>query len=209
MLVYLLWMIEKSTWFCIEQSNSVILFYFVQVITGHNEVVAKVMFLHMCVILFTGGLQAGCPGTRQTPHQAGRTPRDQADTPPDQADTPPGPDRHPRTRQTPPWTRQTPPRPGRHPPRPGRHPPRDQTDTPGPGRHPPGPGRHPPRPGRYPPRPGRPPDQADTSLGQADTPRWEEYCSIRSMSGRYASYWNAFLFVQDDFVNKHWIDNGQ
>ena len=44
-----------------------------------------------------------------------------------------------------------------------------------------------------------PPDQADTPPGpgrpprdHADPPR-EEDCSIRSMSGRYASYWNALL----------------
>ena len=75
--------------------------------------------------------------------------------------------------QTPPWqgehpptgTRQTPPRPFRHPPG-TRQTPLDQADT--------------------------PPDQADTPPDQADTPR-EEDCSIRSMSGRYASYWNAFL----------------
>ena len=90
---------------------------------------------------------------------------------------------------TPPWTRQTPPI--RH------HPPRTrQTTPPGPGRHPPdqtpprsdtppGPGRHPPRSDttpwiRHPPRPGRPPPR------EADS-------SIRSTSGRYASYWNAFL----------------
>ena len=48
------------------------------VITGRNEVVAKVMFLHMCVILFTGGcLQAGrtpWPGRENPPGQTGRTP---------------------------------------------------------------------------------------------------------------------------------------
>ena len=65
-----------------------------------------------------------------------------------------------------PWTRQTPPRPGRHPPDQAPSPPRDWTDTPQ-TRHPPGPGRH-------------PPQEADSS--------------IRSTSGRYASYWNAFLF---------------
>ena len=37
-----------------------------------------------------------------------------------------------------------------------------------------------------PPGPGRPPPD------QGDPPR-EEDCSIRSMSGRYASYWNAIL----------------
>ena len=64
---------------------------------------------------------------------------------------------------------------------PGADTPPDQADT-----IPPGPGRPPPRPGRPPPdqadpaRPGRPPREADFS--------------IRSTSGRYASYWNAFLF---------------
>ena len=61
-------------------------------LTGRNEVVAKVMFLHVCVILFTGGREV-----------LGRSPRTRQTPPPDQADTPPG-------------TRQTPPRPGRHPP---------------------------------------------------------------------------------------------
>ena len=88
-------------------------------ITGRNEVVAKVMFLQVCVCPQGGGC-----------------------LPQDQADTPAGPGRHP-------------------PPGPGRHPPWDQTETP------PGPGRHP------------PPREADSS--------------IRSTSGRYASYWNAFL----------------
>ena len=58
----------------------------------------------------------------------------------------------------------------------------------------------PPRTRQTPPRPGRPPrDQADTSRtrqtppDQADTPR-EADSRIRSTSGRYASYWNAFFF---------------
>ena len=70
----------------------------------------------------------------------------------------------PRNRENPPGTRQTPPSPRT------RQTPRDQGDPLGPGRHPPGPGR--------PPR--APPQEADSS--------------IRSTSGRYASYWNAFLF---------------
>ena len=61
-----------------------------------------------------------------------------------------------------------------------------------------------------PPDQGEPPwDQADTPQDQGEPPRDqgepptpvpgrhpppEEDCSIRSMSGRYASYWNAFLF---------------
>ena len=78
-------------------------------ITGRNEVVAKVMFLQVCVWPQGGrvsaSVHAGMPD------------------PPDQAD-PPGPSRHPppppdqadtqRTRQIPPQTRQTPP--CRHPP---------------------------------------------------------------------------------------------
>ena len=66
--------------------------------TGRNEVVAKVMFLHVCVILFTGGVSG------QTPLGPGRHP--------------PGPGRHP-----PGPGRENPPRPGRPPPGPGRQPP--------------------------------------------------------------------------------------
>ena len=66
---------------------------------GRNEVVAKVMFLHVSVILLTGGLQAppdrenpppqqvGTPQTRQTP-PAGRTPWQRG--PPQTRNTPPG-----------------------------------------------------------------------------------------------------------------------
>ena len=53
-------------------------------------------------------------------------------------------------------------------------------------RQPPGPGTHP------------PPDQAPIPLEQTpwtrQTPPREAHFSIRSTSGRYASYWNAFLF---------------
>ena len=70
----------------------------------------------------------------------------------------------------------------------GRTPPPDQADPPGPGRppwtreNPPAPGRPPTHQGEPPPRPGRPPKEADSR--------------IRSMSGWYASYWNAFLFYE-------------
>ena len=92
-------------------------------VTGRNEVVAKVMFLQVCVCPRGGGgrvsasVHAGMP----YPPASGRPPRDQTD--------PPGPGRHPpRTKQTPPrpdrntplGTRQTPPRPGQTPPGPGR-----------------------------------------------------------------------------------------
>ena len=111
----------------------------IDLITGRNEVVAKVIFLHLSVILLTEGGGGVCQGepplagrtppqTRETPPRTRETPLDKAD-PPDQADPPPGPGRPPS-----PWTRQAPPA----------------------------------------------PREADSS--------------IRSTSGRYASYWNAFLF---------------
>ena len=122
------------------------------------------MFLHMCVILFTGGSPGSPPCTGRTPPDlAGRTP-------PDQADPPPGPDR-----ENPPWTWQG-------------EPPQDLA-----GRTPPGPGRETPQDlaGRTPPTP----------------PRWEEDCIIRSMSGRYASYWNAFLFYKGKELNENYQRN--
>ena len=91
-------------------------------VTGRNEVVAMVMFLHVSVILSTGGvLQAGRPpGTRQTPPpQLGEPPLWLGDHPPRTRQTP----------QTPPWL--------------GDHPPRDQADPPG-WENPPRLGDHPP-----------------------------------------------------------------
>ena len=89
------------------------------IFTGRNEVVAKVMFLHVSVILLTGGgLQAGRPPqNRQTPSGPGReTPPRNRQTPPDQAGRPP-PDQAGRTPppdqagRPPPRTRQTTPSP--------------------------------------------------------------------------------------------------
>ena len=68
------------------------------------------------------------------------------------------------------------------------------TPPPRPGRQPPGPGRQPPGPGRHPPPEQTPPDQADYPPPGSRPPRQAD-SSIRSTSGRYASYWNAFLFV--------------
>ena len=62
-------------------------------ITGRNEVVAKVMFLQVCVCPRGGGCLPQCMLGCQTPPGPG-TPPDQADIPPDQAD-PPGPGRQP------------------------------------------------------------------------------------------------------------------
>ena len=39
-----------------------------------------------------------------------------------------------------------------------------------------------------------PPDQRQTPLG-ADTPPHSACWEIRATSGRYASYWNAYLFI--------------
>ena len=78
----------------------------------------------------------------------------------------------------PPWDQADTPRDQADTPRTGRTA-RDQADTPGTRQTPPT-GRTPPGPGRHPSGPGIPPRGED--------------CSIRSMSGRYASYWNAFLY---------------
>ena len=95
-------------------------------ITSRNEVVAKVMFLHVSVILLTGGGLPQCMlGSPQE---------------------------------------QTPPRP----------------DPPG--------NRHPPE--QTPPQSRHPPEQ--THPQSRHTP--EADSGIQSMSGWYASYWNAFLF---------------
>ena len=119
--------IEMSS--CFRYKNSPLSTF---LITGRNEVVAKVIFLHVSVIHSVhrgeGVCLSACWDTT--------TPRDQADpprtrqttTPLDQADHhPPGPGRPPPRPGRPPWTRQTP---------------QDQADHPQPGR---------------PPRPGRPP----------------------------------------------------
>ena len=82
----------------------------------------------------------------------------------------------------PPWTRHTPPDQA-HTPR--SRPPQTRHTTPRPGTPPPGPGTPP-----TPPEQTHPPTR-HTPLEQA--PR-EADTSIRSMSGQYASYWNAFLF---------------
>ena len=112
------------------------------IITGRNEVVANVMFLHVCVILFTGG--GGCL-RRTTPS------RDQADTPRRPMRTPPGPGRPPTTNENPPsedqgeppGTRENPPGTRENPPT-KENPPRTRENPPRPGRTPPEPGRHPP-----------------------------------------------------------------
>ena len=85
----------------------------IYIITGRNEVVAKVMFSQVSVIhsVHRGGSPENPPG-RENP-RAGRTPPSR--------ENPPGRENPPRTRQTPP------PVPGRLPWGPGRPPPRKKT----------------------------------------------------------------------------------
>ena len=60
--------------------------------------------------------------------------------------------------------------------------------------YPPGTRETPLGPGRPPPGPGRPPGTRQTPSGPGRPPR-EADSSIRSTSGRYASYWNTFLLA--------------
>ena len=78
----------------------------------------------------------------------------------------------------------------------GCQPPPDQADSPLVPEIPPTRQTHPPPPG-----PGRPPWDQRPPLDQR--PPQEADASIRSMSGQYASYWNAFLFGEcsDNSVN--------
>ena len=114
------------------------------------------------------------PPVQVHPHEPG-TPPSWAGTPPRTRYTPPGPSTHPPGPGTPPRTRYTPwagtPPRTRYTPQDQVHPPWDQVHPPGTRYTPPGPGT--------PPRPGTPPSSAC----------WE----IWATSGRYASYWNAFL----------------
>ena len=180
-------------------------------VTGQNQVLAKVIFLHLSVILLTGGStwpgtplqtrqvhpppdQVHPPRTRQVhPPRTGRY------TPWDQAGTPPSPTRqvHPLDQAgTPPQTRYTPPGPGRYTPSP-----QDQAGTPPQNRqvHPPGTRQvhPPPQPGRYtpwdqvgtpPPGPGRytpPQEQQTPEYGQRSAgthPTGMHSCYLRFLS---------------------------
>ena len=147
-------------------------------ITGRNEVVAKVIFLHLSVILFTGGVSAsvhaGIPPLEQTPNREQTPP--QSRHPPITRSRPPRANTLPPPEQTtPPGSRHTPPG-SRQPPLGADNPPWEQTHTPLEADTPPE---------QIPPW-SRPPG--------ADTPPRKADSSIWSTSGRYASYWNAFLF---------------
>ena len=122
------------------------------IITGRNEVVAKVIFLHLSVIhsVHRGGVCFSACWDNTPPG---------ADTPLEQTPSP-GAD--------PPWSRH----PRSRPPR-SRHP-TEQTP------------------------PEQTPFGADIPLGLSTPPR-EADSGIRSTSGQYASYWNAFLFMKCTF----------
>ena len=136
------------------------------IFTGRNEVLAKVMFLHVCVILFTGGGYL----TRQPPPGPGRNPPR-----PD----PPGTRPLPRPGRNLPWTRGPDLPPGTRPPQTREEPPsQTRQDPPGPGKNPPSPG------------PETPPNPRTR---QEPLPPRTADSGIRSTFGRYASYWNAFL----------------
>ena len=120
---------------------------------------AKVIFLHLSVILLTGGCTWSGPGGCTWSGPGGCTWSGPGGT----WQTPPGPDTPQDQTRSPPW---------------------DQTRYP-----PPGPDQVPPG-TRHPPGPDTP--RSDTPLGP-DPPGAAD-SGIRSTSGRYASYWNAFLF---------------
>ena len=144
-------------------------------ITGRNEVVAKVMFLQASVIPSTSG--GGLPQCMLGYH----TPQEQTSSlgadPPSRHSLPGS--RHPQSRHTPPWE-QTPPE-QTHTPL-GADTPPEQThplqQTPPQHTH----TQHTP-PAAYTPWPDTTPPPPPQEAGS----------SIRSMSSRYASYWNAFL----------------
>ena len=117
----------------------------------------KVMFLQVCVILFTGG--GGEYLTRYPPRGPGTPPRDQVH-PPGTRYTPRDQVHPPGTRYTPPWDQVHPPRTRYTPPGPGtpprtRYTPRDQVHPRGPGT-PPG-TRYTPRDQVHPPQTRYPP----------------------------------------------------
>ena len=147
------------------------------------------MFLQLCVILFTGGgVCQGDPPRRRPPCQ-GDPPRG---TP--QKEAPPN-------KETPQKEAPPPKRPPRRAPQevgPQEGDPQKEVppkkETPPRRRHPsrrsPCQGGDPPK-KEAPPRRHPPPKEADSG--------------IRSMSGRYASYWNAFLFVISSVVPQWWF----
>ena len=181
------------------------------IFTGRNEVLAKVIFSQACVknSVHSGGVpDQAPPRTRQVPPGTRHPPRP--------GRYPPGPGRYPpqtmqvppRTRQVPPQTRQVPPLGPDTLPQTRQVPPRDQT-PPQTRQVPPRTRQVPPQTMQVPPRTRQVPPQTRQvpPLGPDTLPRTREVSprdqtpppgtadsGIRSTFGRYASYWNAFLF---------------
>ena len=150
-------------------------FHYYSILFLPAAIVAKVIFLHLSVILFNGGCLPQCMLGYHTPRSR---------YPPPGADTP-------RSRHSPradtPQSRQPPV--SRHPHPPSRHLPEQ---TPPQIRHPLG--ADPQR--STPPRRRHPPPGADTPQKTRHHPPPQEADSgIRSRNGQYASYWNAFLLI--------------
>ena len=122
-----------------------------QIFTGRNEVMAKVMFLLMSVILLMGGLPQYMLGRKHLPRERS---------------TPLGRKHPPRKEASP--GKEAPPMGRKHP-------------SPMERKHPPG--------KEAPHWKGSTPWEGSTPQEGSTPP------PIRSMSGRYASYWNAFLFI--------------
>ena len=153
-----------------------------------NEVWGKVIFLHLFVILFTGGGVPETPRDQVHPPQTRYTPRDQV-LPGTSQVHPPGPGTPPGISQVHSQDQVPPQVPGT---------PRDQVQPHG-TRYTPQDQVHPPYtpPGtRY-----TPPGPGTLPLDQVYPPpvRWE----IRSTRGRYASYWNAILFSLYILITLH------
>ena len=142
----------------------------IPIFTSRNDVVAKEIFLHLSVILFTGGVSAsvhaGIPPRADTPRS--RPPRSRH---PPEADTPLGADT--------PWE-QTP---LDQTPSPESRVDTPRADTPQ-SRHRPGSRHHPGS--RHPPLEQTPPHSRH--LPGSRHPPWKADSGIWSMSGRYASY---------------------
>ena len=98
----------------------------------------------------------------------------------------------PKTRQTHPLE-QTPPRPGRHPPE--QTPPQTRQTPPRADTTPPWIRQTPPRTRQTPPEQTPPQTRQTPPWTRQTTPPKKADFSIRSTSGRYASYWNAFLLL--------------
>ena len=185
------------------------------IFTGCNEVVAKVIFLHLSVILFTGGVSASVHAGMPPPPLSRRPPRrrypplprripHQGDPPTKETswkEAPPLPRRTPHQGdplpRRPPWKEAPTPKGGT----PAKETPYPRKETP---QKEAPPAKETPQketPQKEAPPGRRHPPAKETPLPRNEPPWKEAPPGIRSMSGRYASYWNAFLF-QVNFIQR-------